>query len=205
MIHTLRQQSLKPEGQPNYALSDFVAPKSSNLDDFIGAFALTAGIGTDKLVAQYEKENDDYNAIMVKAIADRLAEAFAECLHDHVRRHNWGYASKENLSVEELIDEKYVGIRPAPGYPACPDHTEKDVLWRLLSVRENIGLSLTENYAMSPAASVSGWYFSHPNARYFGLGKINRDQVDDYAKRKSMSLTEAEKWLASSLSYEPEE
>ena len=205
MIHTLRQQNLKPEGQPNYALSDFVAPKSSNTDDFIGAFALTAGIGTDKLVAQYEKENDDYNAIMVKAIADRLAEAFAECLHDHVRRHNWGYASKENLSVEELIDEKYIGIRPAPGYPACPDHTEKDVLWRLLSVRENIGLSLTENYAMSPAASVSGWYFSHPNARYFGLGKINRDQVDDYAKRKSMSLTEAEKWLASSLSYEPEE
>ena len=205
VIHTLRQQNLKPEGQPNYALSDFVAPKSSNTDDFIGAFALTAGIGTDKLVAQYEKENDDYNAIMVKAIADRLAEAFAECLHDHVRRHNWGYASKENLSVEELIDEKYIGIRPAPGYPACPDHTEKDVLWRLLSVRENIGLSLTENYAMSPAASVSGWYFSHPNARYFGLGKINRDQVDDYAKRKSMSLTEAEKWLASSLSYEPEE
>jgi len=142
---------------------------------------------------------------MVKAIADRLAEAFAECLHDHVRRHNWGYASKENLSIEELIDEKYVGIRPAPGYPACPDHTEKDVLWRLLNVRENIGLSLTENYAMSPAASVSGWYFSHPNARYFGLGKINRDQVDDYAKRKSMSLREAEKWLASSLSYEPEE
>lgn len=205
VIHTLRQQNLKPSGQPNYALSDFVAPKSSNMDDFIGAFALTAGIGTDELVAQYEKENDDYNAIMVKAIADRLAEAFAECLHNHVRRHNWGYASKENLSVEELIDEKYVGIRPAPGYPACPDHTEKDVLWRLLNVRENIGLSLTENYAMSPAASVSGWYFSHPNARYFGLGKINRDQVDDYAKRKSMSLLEAEKWLASSLSYEPEE
>jgi 5-methyltetrahydrofolate--homocysteine methyltransferase len=205
VIHTLRQQSLKPAGQPNYALSDFVAPKNSNMDDYIGAFALTAGIGTDALVAKYEKENDDYNAIMVKAIADRLAEAFAECLHDHVRRHNWGYASKENLSIEELIDEKYVGIRPAPGYPACPDHTEKDVLWRLLNVRENIGLSLTENYAMSPAASVSGWYFSHPNARYFGLGKINRDQVDDYAKRKSMSLREAEKWLASSLSYEPEE
>ena len=205
VIHTLRQQSLKPAGQPNYALSDFVAPKNSNIDDYIGAFALTAGIGTDALVAKYEKENDDYNAIMVKAIADRLAEAFAECLHDHVRRHNWGYASKENLSIEELIDEKYVGIRPAPGYPACPDHTEKDVLWRLLNVRENIGLSLTENYAMSPAASVSGWYFSHPNARYFGLGKINRDQVDDYAKRKSMSLREAEKWLASSLSYEPEE
>jgi 5-methyltetrahydrofolate--homocysteine methyltransferase len=205
VIHTLRQQHLKPAGQPNYALSDFIAPKSSNMDDFIGAFALTAGIGTDELVTQYEKENDDYNAIMVKAIADRLAEAFAECLHDHVRRYNWGYASKENLSVDELIDEKYVGIRPAPGYPACPDHTEKDVLWKLLNVRENIGLSLTENYAMSPAASVSGWYFSHPNARYFGLGKINRDQVDDYANRKSMSLSEAEKWLASSLSYEPEE
>lgn len=205
VIRTLRQQQLKPEGQPNYALSDFIAPKDVGMKDYIGAFALTAGIGVDELVAKYEKENDDYSAIMVKAIADRLAEAFAECLHNYVRRHNWGYASNEKLSMEELIDEKYVGVRPAPGYPACPDHTQKEVLWRLLNVSENIGLSLTENLAMSPAASVSGWYFSHPSARYFGIGKINRDQVNDYANRKSMPLVEVEKWLASSLSYEPEE
>jgi 5-methyltetrahydrofolate--homocysteine methyltransferase len=205
VIRTLRQQQLKPEGQPNYALSDFIAPKDIGMKDYIGAFALTAGIGVDELVAKYEKENDDYSAIMVKAIADRLAEAFAECLHNYVRRHNWGYASNEKLSMEELIDEKYVGVRPAPGYPACPDHTQKEVLWRLLNVSENIGLSLTENLAMSPAASVSGWYFSHPSARYFGIGKINRDQVNDYANRKSMPLVEVEKWLASSLSYEPEE
>jgi 5-methyltetrahydrofolate--homocysteine methyltransferase len=205
IIRTLRQQQLKPKGQPNYALSDFIAPKSALMDDYIGAFALTTGIGVDELVAQYEKENDDYNAIMVKAIADRLAEAFAECLHDHVRRHNWGYATNENLSMEDLIDERYIGIRPAPGYPACPDHTQKEMLWRLLDVNQNIGLSLTENFAMSPAASVSGWYFSHPCARYFGLGKINRDQINDYANRKSMPIAEVEKWLASNLSYEPEE
>ncbi len=142
---------------------------------------------------------------MVKALADRLAEAFAECLHDYVRRDYWGYASKENFSTDELINEQYTGIRPAPGYPACPDHTEKELLWELLDVRKKTGLSLTENYAMNPAASISGWYFSHPKARYFGVGKINRDQIHDYADRKSMSLTETERWLAPSLSYEPDE
>ncbi len=204
-IHTLRQQQPKPPGQPNYALADFVAPKTTAKEDYLGAFALTAGLGVDALVKKYEADHDDYSSIMVKALADRLAEAFAEKLHEIVRKDYWGYAADESLSGEDLISESYQGIRPAPGYPACPDHTEKKTLWEILNVEENIGMTLTENYAMNPAASVSGWYFSHPNARYFGVGKINRDQLDDYASRKGFTSKEAERWLSSSLSYEPEE
>ena len=204
-IHTLRQQQIKPAGQPNYALADFIAPQTTKAKDYLGAFALTTGVGVDDLVAEYESELDDYSAIMIKAIADRLAEAFAEKLHEIVRKDYWGYAHDEALSGEDLIGENYQGIRPAPGYPACPDHTEKSTLWDLLQVEKHIGLTLTENYAMSPAASVSGWYFSHPNARYFGVGKINRDQLDDYAIRKGFASKEAERWLSSNLSYEPEE
>jgi 5-methyltetrahydrofolate--homocysteine methyltransferase len=204
-IHTLRQQQTKSAGQPNYALADFIAPQTTGAKDYLGAFALTAGLGVKDLVAQYESEHDDYNAIMIKALADRLAEAFAEKLHETVRKNYWGYAKDEVLSGEGLIAENYQGIRPAPGYPACPDHTEKGTLWDLLQVEKNIGLTLTENYAMSPAASVSGWYFSHPNARYFGVGKISRDQLDDYASRKGFTSKEAERWLSSNLSYEPED
>jgi len=204
-IHTLRQQQPKPPGQPNYALADFIAPKTTAKEDYLGAFALTAGLGVDELVKKYEADHDDYSSIMVKALADRLAEAFAEKLHEIVRKDYWGYAAGETLSGEDLISESYQGIRPAPGYPACPDHTEKKTLWEILDVEQNIGMTLTENYAMNPAASVSGWYFSHPNARYFGVGKINRDQLDDYASRKGFTSKEAERWLSSNLSYEPEE
>ena len=204
-IHTLRQQQPKPPGQPNYALADFIAPKTTDREDYLGAFALTAGLGVDELVKKYEADHDDYSSIMVKALADRLAEAFAEKLHEIVRTDYWGYAAEETLSREDLISESYQGIRPAPGYPACPDHTEKKTLWEILEVEKNIGMTLTENFAMNPAASVSGWYFSHPNARYFGVGKINRDQLDDYASRKGFTSKEAERWLSSSLSYEPEE
>ncbi|RZK47735.1 MAG: methionine synthase, partial [Pedobacter sp.] len=200
-IHTLRQQAEKVDGQPYYALSDFIAPADSGVKDYFGAFALTAGIGCDELVAVYEKNHDDYNSIMVKALADRLAEAFAEKLHELVRKDYWGYAKEEKLSNEDLIKEQYAGIRPAPGYPACPEHTEKGTLFALLNTEEEIGLRLTESYAMYPTAAVSGFYFSHPESRYFGLGKITKDQIEDYAVRKNMSIEEVERWLSPNLAY----
>jgi 5-methyltetrahydrofolate--homocysteine methyltransferase len=204
-LHHLRQQNQKPPGRPNQCLADFVAPKSTGINDYLGAFAVTAGLGIDAHVARFEADHDDYHAIMLKALADRLAEAFAELLHERVRKEFWGYAGDERLNNEELIGEEYRGIRPAPGYPACPDHTEKALLWQLIEPRANAGIELTESYAMWPAAAVSGWYFSHPEARYFGVGKINRDQVEDYALRKGMTFEEAERWLAPALGYDPDE
>ena len=201
-LHTLRQQLSKRDGRFNEALSDFVAPRARGLGDYMGAFAVTAGIGEDAVAERFKRANDDYSAIMVKALADRLAEAFAERLHQRVRREFWGYATDEKLSDEELIGEKYRGIRPAPGYPAQPDHTEKDTLFRLLEA-ERIGVKLTESFAMHPGAAVSGLYFSHPQSHYFGVGKIERDQVEDYARRKGWNVAEAEKWLAPILNYEP--
>ncbi|MNK08640.1 Methionine synthase [compost metagenome] len=200
-IHTLRQQAEKVDGQPYYALSDFIAPEGSGKQDYFGGFALTTGIGCDELVAEYEKNYDDYNSIMVKALADRLAEAFAEKLHELVRKDYWGYAKEEHLTNEDLIKEQYVGIRPAPGYPACPEHTEKGTLFALLEAEEKIGLRITESYAMYPTAAVSGFYFSHPESRYFGLGKITKEQVEEYAVRKSMTIEDAERWLAPNLAY----
>ncbi len=200
-IHTLRQQAEKMAGEPYYALSDFVAPKDSGIQDYFGGFAVTTGLGCDELVAEFEKNHDDYNSIMAKALADRLAEAFAERMHELVRKEYWGYAKNENLSNQELIQEEYAGIRPAPGYPACPDHTEKATLFNLLDAENKIGLRLTESYAMYPAAAVSGFYFAHPQSRYFGLGKITKDQVEDYAIRKNMPLEEVERWLSPNLSY----
>ncbi|BFU96767.1 MAG: homocysteine-N5-methyltetrahydrofolate transmethylase, B12-dependent [Nitrospira sp.] len=201
-FHTLRQQSEKPPGQANLALADFVAPQSSGRADFIGAFAVTAGIGTDELCRRFENDHDDYNSIMAKALADRLAEAFAEYLHQRVRG-EWGYGLGERLTNEELIKERYRGIRPAPGYPACPDHTEKESLFQLLDVERRTGIRLTESFAMLPAASVSGLYFAHPQAKYFAVGKLGKDQIEDYARRKGMSLAVAERWLAPNLNYEP--
>jgi 5-methyltetrahydrofolate--homocysteine methyltransferase len=197
---TLRQQQEKRAGQHNQALSDFIAPKDSGRPDFIGAFAVTAGIGTDELVAKFKSDHDDYNAIMTQALADRLAEAFAELLHKKARE-VFGYGAAENISVEELIKEKYRGIRPAPGYPACPDHTEKCKLFDLLQAEERAGVHLTESFAMYPASSVSGWYFAHPEAKYFAVGKIERDQVEAYAERKGINVAEAERWLAPNLNY----
>jgi 5-methyltetrahydrofolate--homocysteine methyltransferase len=194
-FRTLRQQLKKREGAPHIALADFIAPKTTNIKDYIGTFCVTAGFGTDELAKDFEKNHDDYNAIMIKALADRLAEAFAEYLHQKVRKDFWGYNSTENLSNDELIKEKYKGIRPAPGYPACPDHTEKTTIWELLEVEEKIGVKLTDSLAMWPAASVSGYYFANENARYFGVGKIKEDQVIDFAKRKNMNLETAKKWL----------
>lgn len=196
---TLRQQLKKREGKTNVALADFIAPKKSHKSDYIGAFCVTAGFGTAELAKQYEDSNDDYNAIMVKALADRLAEAYAEYLHEQVRRQHWGYAAEEDLNNEALIKESYKGIRPAPGYPACPDHLEKNTIWKLLDVEENIGVRLTESLAMWPAASVSGYYFAHPEAHYFGVGKITHDQVKSFAKRKDIDVNEAEKWLRPNL------
>ncbi|PWG62016.1 methionine synthase [Sediminicurvatus halobius] len=204
-LHHLRQQNEKPAGRPNQSLADFVAPKDTGLEDWMGAFAVTTGIGIDEHVAHFEADNDDYNSIMVKALADRLAEAFAEMLHQRVRREYWGYQPDEDLSNADLIAERYTGIRPAPGYPACPDHTEKDLLWELLDVDERIGLRLTESRAMFPTAAVSGWYFGHPESRYFGIGRIYQDQVEDYARRKGMKRREVERWLAPNLGYEPED
>jgi len=195
-LHHIRQQIQKPGASEELAsLADFVAPKETDVADYIGAFAVTAGIGADELADQYEAAHDDYNAIMVKALADRLAEAFAEHLHERVRREYWGYASDETLDNEALIKEKYRGIRPAPGYPACPDHTEKGTLFKLLDVENNIGLALTDSYAMSPAAAVSGWYFGHPDAKYFNTGKIDGDQVESLAQRKGLPLPNMERWL----------
>ncbi|MFD1257071.1 methionine synthase [Mucilaginibacter terrae] len=200
-IHTLRQQSEKAKGEPYYALSDFIATKESGVPDYFGGFAVTTGIGCDELVAQYEADHDDYNSIMAKAIADRLAEAFAEKMHELVRRQYWGYAKDEQLDTEQLIKEQYQGIRPAPGYPACPEHTEKVTLFDLLKAEDNAHMHLTESMAMLPTASVSGFYFSHPESRYFGLGKIGKDQVEDYAQRKNMSVETVERWLGPNLNY----
>jgi len=200
-IHFLRQQRKKADGLSYYCLSDFIAPVDSGKLDFIGAFAVTAGIGIESWVKMYEKQHDDYNAILMKALADRLAEALAEYMHEKVRKEIWGYVPSEQLNKEALIDEKYQGIRPAPGYPACPDHTEKDTIWRLLDTEKHTGITLTESKAMYPAASVSGWYFSHPESKYFGLGNISKDQVLDYAKRKEMDVKVVEKWLAPNLNY----
>ena len=201
-LHSLRQQSEKPPGRPNAALADFIAPKDSGVNDYIGAFAVTAGIGIDDHIARFEEDHDDYNSIMLKALADRLAEALAERMHERVRKEIWAYKTDEQLDNEALIDEKYQGIRPAPGYPACPDHTEKGLLWELLDVEQRIGMTLTESYAMLPTAAVSGFYFAHPESRYFGLGKITEDQVKDYAQRKNWDLPMAERWLAPALSYD---
>jgi len=202
-LHHLRQQQQRPDNLANYCLSDFVAPKSAGQNDYIGAFAVTTGLGIDEHIQAFEADHDDYNSIMLKALADRLAEAFAERLHERVRKEYWGYAADEALDNESLINEDYRGIRPAPGYPACPDHTEKTLLWQLLDAEQATGIRLTESYAMTPAASVSGWYFAHPQARYFAVGKINRDQVEDYARRKGLSVAETERWLAPNLGYEP--
>src|SRR5690606_17814278 len=198
-FHMLRQQEPIADGRPNRCLADYVAPKETLVPDYIGAFAVTAGIGLDQVVAAYERQHDDYSAIIAKALADRLAEAFAEYLHQQARR-DWGYGASERLSSEELIEEKYRGIRPAFGYPACPDHSEKPALFRLLDA-ERIGITLTESYAMMPAASVSGIYLAHPEARYFNVGRIGRDQVEDYAARKGMPVEEVERLLASILGY----
>ena len=201
-LHTLRQQSEKPAGQPLEALADFIAPAGSGRRDHIGLFAVTAGIGADALAHSFEAAHDDYSAILVKALADRLAEAFAEMLHARARA-DWGYGRNEELSHEDVLREKYRGIRPAPGYPACPDHTEKRTLFDLLGAEEAAGIRLTENFAMTPAASVSGFYFAHPDAHYFAVGRLGRDQVEDYARRKGLSVGEAERWLAPNLGYEP--
>jgi 5-methyltetrahydrofolate--homocysteine methyltransferase len=201
-LHHLRQQGQKSASLPNRCLSDFVAPLSTGETDYVGAFAVTTGIGIEALLAKYEAEHDDYNSIMVKALADRLAEAFAELMHERVRREYWGYAADEVMSNEELIMEKYQGIRPAPGYPACPDHTEKKRLFELLDAEKQIGIQLTESYAMYPASAVSGFYFGHPESTYFGLGKIAKDQVVDYAARKGMALEEIERWLSPVLTYD---
>jgi 5-methyltetrahydrofolate--homocysteine methyltransferase len=201
-FHTLRQQ-WERRGQNDFrSLADYVAPRDSGHEDYVGAFVVTAGIGCDQLAARYEADHDDYRSIMVKALADRLAEALAEMLHLRARR-DWGYGRDENLSNDELIAEKYRGIRPAPGYPACPDHTEKRILFDLLQAEENAGVTLTETYAMHPAASVSGWYFAHPEARYFAVDRITRDQVQSYAARKGMSVAEVERWLSPNLGYDP--
>ncbi|PSG90772.1 methionine synthase [Aurantibacter aestuarii] len=196
---SLRQQLKKREGKPNFALADFIAPKDNRIQDYMGCFCVTTGFGTKELAEQFEAENDDYNSIMIKALADRLAEAFAEYLHKEVRVKHWGYAQDENLTNDDLIKESYKGIRPAPGYPACPDHLEKKTIWKLLKVEERIGVVLTESLAMWPAASVSGYYFANPEAKYFGLGKITQDQLEDYAKRRGISIEEAEKWLSPNL------
>ncbi len=196
---TLRQQLKKREGVPNHALADFIAPKETGIQDYIGAFCVSTGFGTAELAEQFEADNDDYNSIMIKALADRLAEAFAEYLHKEVRTKHWAYAQDESLTNQELIKESYKGIRPAPGYPACPDHLEKQTIWKLLNVEENIGVKLTESLAMWPAASVSGYYVGNPEAKYFGLGKITKDQLLDYSKRKNIRIEEATKWLNPNL------
>ena len=208
-LHQLRQQGKKPKtsgSKPQYnrCLADYVADKASGINDYVGAFAVSSGFGVDELVKVFDDDNDAYNSILLKAVADRLAEASAEYLHEQIRKKHWGYAADENLANDDLIREKYQGIRPAPGYPACPEHTEKGLLWELLNVEENIGMELTSSYAMWPGAAVSGWYFAHPDCKYFAVAKIAKDQVEDYAKRKSMTLAQAERWLSANLDYEPE-
>jgi len=205
VLHTLRQQIARDptRNRPHTALADFIAPRETGLADYIGAFAVTAGIGEEEAIGKYVKPHDDYTRIMLKALADRLAEAFAERMHERVRRELWGYAPDERLTNEELIAEKYRGIRPAPGYPAQPDHTEKGTLFKLLNATEATGIQLTESYAMWPGAAVCGLYFSHPESHYFGVGKVERDQVEDYARRKGWSVEEAERWLSPVLNYVP--
>ncbi|MBS0226959.1 MAG: methionine synthase [Proteobacteria bacterium] len=203
-LHFLRQQVDKPVERPDFCLADFIAPQGSGTHDWIGGFACTAGIGIDERVARYEADHDDYNAILLKSLADRLAETLAERLHQRVRHDYWGYAPDETLSTDDLINEKYQGIRPAPGYPACPDHSQKRTLFDLLDVEKNTGMQLTENFAMTPAAAVSGWYFSHPRSQYFVVGRVSREQVADYAQRRGISLQQAERWLAANLDYDPE-
>src|SRR3984893_15379292 len=202
-LHHLRQQKSKPQNQPQSCLSDFIAPLGSGRADYLGAFAVTSGIGIDEHVARFEAMHDDYSSIMLKALADRLAEALAERMHERVRRELWGYAPHERLDSAELIAERYQGIRPAPGSPACPEHTEKATLWQLLDPERKAGIRLTESFAMLPTAAVSGFYFSHPAAHYFGVGQIDRDQVASYAQRKGWNVAEAERWLAPILGYEP--
>ena len=201
-IHFLRQQMKKRSGKANMCLADFVAPKKTGIQDYMGGFAVTAGIGIEEKLELFKGQNDDYNDILLKALADRFAESFAERMHIRVRKEYWGYASGENFDNEALIKEKYRGIRPAPGYPACPDHTEKEALFTLLNARQNAGIDLTDSMAMLPASSVSGYYFAHPESQYFGLGKISKDQVDDYANRKNMELRLMERWLAPNLAYQ---
>jgi 5-methyltetrahydrofolate--homocysteine methyltransferase len=203
-FHFLRKQGRQPKGRPNECLADFIAPADLGFPDFIGGFACTAGIGIDGHVRRFEQDHDDYSALMLKALADRLAEALAEMLHQRVRTRHWRYASEEGLPNQALIEEQYQGIRPAMGYPACPDHTEKDLLWRLLDAERHTGIWLTESKAMVPTAAVSGLYFSHPESRYFAVGKLNRDQVADYAERKGMTVAEIERWLGPNLAYEVE-
>jgi 5-methyltetrahydrofolate--homocysteine methyltransferase len=197
-LHTLRQQKPRPDGEPHLSLSDFVAPLDSGVRDYVGMFAVTAGLGLDSLVRELEAAHEDYDAIMAKALADRLAEGFAELLHERARR-DWEYGRGEDLSKEDLLKERYRGIRPAPGYPASPDHSEKATIFRLLDADKVAGIQLTETFAMRPAASVSGLYFSHPESRYFSVGKIGKDQLESYARRKGISVEEASRWLASNL------
>jgi 5-methyltetrahydrofolate--homocysteine methyltransferase len=201
----LRQQGQHRDGIPNRSLGDFVAPRETGLEDYVGAFAVTAGLGASEKIKEFKAALDDYSAILLESLADRLAEAFAERLHERVRKEFWGYAPDEHLDGEALIKERYDGIRPAPGYPACPDHTEKRKLWNLLDVKTNTGIALTESMAMWPGAAVSGWYFSHPQSQYFVVGRIAKDQVEDYATRTGMTLAEAERWLAPNLAYDPED
>ena len=203
IAHTLRQQLVKRDERPNLALADFVAPADTGIADYLGMFAVTTGLGLDEVVERYQRDHDDYHAIMAKALADRLAESFSEHLHRLVRREWWGYATDEALSNDALIHEKYQGIRPAPGYPSCPDHTEKRMLFDLLHAETRADMRLTESFAMLPGASVSGYYFWHPQAAYFGLGRIGRDQVEDYARRKRIEPAAAERWLAPNLNYQP--
>jgi 5-methyltetrahydrofolate--homocysteine methyltransferase len=203
-LRFLRQQADKPPGRPDFCLADFVAPKASGVRDYVGAFAVTSGIGIEPHLERFERDHDDYNAILLKALADRLAEALAEAVHRRVRREVWGYAPAEALDAEALIAESYRGIRPAPGYPACPDHTEKATLFALLDAPARAGVELTESFAMLPAAAVSGYYFAHPDSQYFVVGRVTREQVEDYARRKGWSRAEAERWLAPNLDYDPE-
>jgi 5-methyltetrahydrofolate--homocysteine methyltransferase len=200
-FHTLRQQTAKADDKPNQALADFIAPKDSGLADYLGGFALTTGAEVEELAGNFEKDLDDYNAILVKAVGDRLAEALAEYMHKQVRD-EWGYGNSEKLNVDDMVSEKYRGIRPAPGYPAQPDHTEKPILFELLDAENRVGIKLTESNSMSPASSVSGMYYAHPESRYFAVGKINKDQVEDYAERKKMSVSEVERWLGPILGYD---
>jgi len=201
-FHTLRQQVVKADDKPNQALSDFIAPKDSGRADYLGGFALTTGAEVEKMAGNFEKQLDDYNSILVKAVGDRLAEALAEFMHKQVRD-EWGYGRTENLEMEDLVSEKYRGIRPAPGYPSQPDHTEKPILFELLDAKKRVGIKLTESYSMSPASSVSGMYYANPESRYFAVGKIGRDQVEDYAGRKKMSVSDVERWLSPVLGYDP--
>ena len=203
VLHTLRQQMPRRDGRACQALADFVAPRANGVADYVGAFVVTAGIGEAEKSEALKGANNDYDAILLKALADRLAEAFAERLHERVRREFWAYAPDEHLSNEDLIAEKYLGIRPAPGYPAQPDHTEKATLFKLLDAEAAIGVQLTESFAMWPGAAVSGLYFSHPESAYFGIGRIDRDQIEDYARRKGWDVREAERWLAPVLAYDP--